>query len=90
MKIKIQKTKTIGGEVYRLSLINEDFYFYSNYKEGDENGNTLMYSRINDKLISDNYFAYGALEDMLESGNYLWISQYLKRSYNNYKKSQNQ
>lgn len=90
MKIKIQKTKTIGGEVYRLSLINEDFYFYSNYKEGDENGNTLMYSRINDKLISDNYFAYGALEDMLESGNYLWISQYLKRCYNNYKKSQNQ
>lgn len=88
MKIKLQKTKTIKGSLYRLSLITEDFYFYSNYREGDENGNTLMYNRITDKLISDNYFAYAALEDILEDGNYLWISQYLKRCYNNYKKSQ--
>ena len=62
MNIKLQKTKTINGNLFRLSLITEDFYFYSNYKEGDENGNTLMYDRKTDKVLSDNYFAYVSLE----------------------------
>jgi hypothetical protein len=87
MKIQIQKTKTIKGSLYRLSLITEDFYFYSNYQEGDENGNTLMYRRSNDGLVSDNYFAYGALEEVLETESYLWVSKYLKKCYNNYIKS---
>ena len=68
MNIKLQKTKTINGNLFRLSLITEDFYFYSNYKEGDENGNTLMYDRKTDKVLSDNYFAYVALEEELEKG----------------------
>lgn len=84
MKIKLQKTKTIKGSLYRLSLITEDFYFYSNYQEGDENGNTLMYMRCNDGLVSDNYFAYGALEEALELNEYLWVSRYLKTCYKNY------
>lgn len=86
MKIKLQKTKTIKGSLYRLSLITEEFYFYSNYQEGDENGNTLMYKRSNDELVSNNYFAYGALEEVLEAESYLWISKYLKRCYINYSK----
>lgn len=81
MKIKLNKTKTINGNLYRLSLITEDFYFYSNYKEGDENGNTLMYDRQTDKLLSDNYHAYTALEDYLETKDYLWVSRYLKSGY---------
>lgn len=84
MKIKLQKTKTIKGSLYRLSLITEDFYFYSNYQEGDENGNTLMYRRSNDQLVSDNYFAYGALEETLADESYIWVSKYLKRCYINY------
>lgn len=84
MKIKLQKTKTIRGSLYRLSLITEDFYFYSNYQEGDENGNTLMYNQKTDDLISDNYFAYTAIEEQLEKQDYLWISRYLKTCYNNY------
>lgn len=87
MKIKLQKTKTIKGSLYRLSLITEEFYFYSNYQEGDENGNTLMYRRSNDELVSNNYFAYGALEEVLEAESYLWVSKYLKRCYTNYIKS---
>jgi hypothetical protein len=87
MKIKLQKTKTISGNLYRLSLITEDFYFYSNYKEGDENGNTLMYDRKTDKMLSSNYFAYIALEEELEKENYLWISRYLKNCYTNYMKN---
>ena len=67
MKIKLQKTKTISGSLYRLSLITEHHYFYSNYQEGDENGNTLMYDRQTDKLIADNYFAYVGLEEILEN-----------------------
>jgi len=51
MKIKLQKTKTIKGSRYRLSLITEDHYYYSNYQEGDENGNTLIYDRKTDKLL---------------------------------------
>lgn len=89
MKIKLQKTKTISGHLYRLSLITEDFYFYSNYKEGDENGNTLMYNRQTDKLLSDNYFAYAALEEQLEKKEYLWISRYLKNCYTKYIKENN-
>jgi hypothetical protein len=87
MKIKLQKTKTISGNLYRLSLITQDFYFYSNYKEGDENGNTLMYDRKTDKMLSSNYFAYIALEEELEKENYLWISRYLKNCYTNYMKN---
>jgi hypothetical protein len=90
MKIKLQKTKTIKGSLYRLSLITEDFYFYSNYQEGDENGNTLMYRRSNDELVSDNYFAYGALEETLSQKNYLWVSKYLKNCYTKYIKANEQ
>lgn len=90
MKIVLQKTKTIKGSLYRLSLITEDFYFYSNYQEGDENGNTLMYRRSNDELVSNNYFAYGALEEVLEAESYLWISKYLKKCYINYIKSKSE
>jgi hypothetical protein len=84
MKIKLQKTKTIKGSRYRLSLITEDHYYYSNYQEGDENGNTLIYDRKTDKLLSDNYFAYSALVECLETNDYIWISRYLKTCYNNY------
>ena len=87
MTIKLQKTKTIKGSVFRLSLITEDFYFYSKYQEGDPNANTIMYRRSNDELLSDNYFAYGALEEALEAESYLWVSKYLKRCYTNYIKS---
>jgi hypothetical protein len=90
MKIILNKTKTINGNLYKLSLINEDFYFYSNYQEGDENGNTLMYDRQTDKLLSDNYFAYTALEDYLEKENYLWVSRYLKNCYTKYIKENKQ
>lgn len=88
MTIVLQKTKTIKGSVFRLSLITEEFYFYSNYKEGDENGNTIMYRRSNDELVSNNYFAYMALEEALEDKSYLWVSKYLKRCYKNYMQEQ--
>lgn len=84
MKIAIPKTCTIQGKLYRLSMITEDFYFYSNYKEPDDNGNTLMFNRITDVLLSDNYFASVALEEELEKKNYLWASRYLTNCYTKY------
>jgi hypothetical protein len=86
IKIKINKTKSIRGKLFRLSLVTENFYFYSNYKDGDENSNTLIYSRSTDQLISNNYFAYEALEDVLSSENYMWASSYLKKCYAKYVK----
>lgn len=86
MMIQLPKTKTIKGSVFRLSLITEDFYFYSCYREGDENGNTVMYRRSNDELVSNNYFAYAALEETLADESYIWVSKYLKRCYINYSK----
>jgi hypothetical protein len=87
MKIKLQKTKTINGELFRLSIITEDYYFYSNYREGDTNANTLMYNRKTDNLISNNYFAYTAIEECLEQKDYTWASKYIVDSYNRFIKA---
>jgi hypothetical protein len=89
MLIKLPKTKTIRGNLFRLSIVAENFYFYSNYKDGDENRNTRMYERHSDKLLSDNYFAYAALEGILEREDYLWVSRYLKNCYTKYMKENN-
>lgn len=86
MRIKLQKTKMIKGQIFRLSLITENHYYYSNYQEADENANTLIYERKTDILLSNNYFAYGALAEELETENYIWVSRYLKNCYNKYLK----
>ena len=49
-----------------------------------------MYDRQTDKLLSDNYHAYTALEDYLEKEEYLWISRYLKNCYTKYMKENEQ
>jgi hypothetical protein len=45
-----------------------------------------MYDRKTDKVLSDNYFAYVALEEELEKEEHVWISRYLKNCYTRYKK----
>jgi len=87
MLIKLPKTKTIKGSLFRLSIITEDFYFYSCYKEGDNNANTIMFRRSDDTLVSNNYFAYTALEAALEEKNYTWASRYIVGAYNRFIKA---
>ena len=81
---------TIDGElgIYHKSLVTPDFTFYSNFDEGDENGNTLMY-RNDGSLVSDNYFANVGLMEELENEdqNYIFIHKnlfdYLEEYRNN-------
>lgn len=57
--------------VYELSLITNDYVYYVNDTESDENACVKMFDK-NNKIISDNYFAYTAyiddLEDILYKG----------------------
>ena len=69
-------------------MVTPEFTFYSNFDEGDENGNTLMY-RNDGSLVSDNYFANEGLMEELqnEDQNYIYIHKnlfdYLEEYRNN-------
>lgn len=52
--------------VYKLSLITNDNVYYVNDKEFDANGVVIMFDK-NNKIISENYFAYTAYVDDLEA-----------------------
>ena len=41
MKIELDKTKERDGKTYHLSLITEDWYFYSDYENNIPKSNTL-------------------------------------------------
>lgn len=64
--------------VYYKGVETKDFIFYCNYKEGDENANTVMYDRKM-KLLSANYFAFTALWDALSKNEYTHLSPYMKK-----------
>jgi len=89
MKIKLQKTKMIKGITYRLSLITEHNYFYSNYSDPDERTNTLMYNRKTDQLISEHFAVLDILEKELETRIYIWASKFLINCYNKYNELHN-
>lgn len=60
---KTWQDETIGD--WSLGFVTSDCFFYCNFKESDTNANTKMYdNKLN--LISDNYFAYEALEEELD------------------------
>lgn len=50
---------------YKLALVTSEFVFYVNEYESDENGCVMMYNKDN-KLISDNYFAFDEYIDTME------------------------
>lgn len=50
---------------YKLALVTNDFVFYVNEHEYDGNGCVMMYDK-NDKLISENYFAFNEYIDTME------------------------
>lgn len=84
MRIKLQKTKMIKGITYRLSLITEHNYFYSNYSDPDERTNTLLYNKKTDELVSEHFSVLDILEKELETKTYLWASKFLINCYNKY------
>jgi len=50
---------------YHRGLETKDFIFFINYQEGDENACIIMYRKSDLSLASDNYFAYGAMFEIL-------------------------
>ena len=53
-----------NGRYYR-ALETKDFIFFVNYQEGDENGCVIMYRKSDFSRLSDNYFAYNDMFELL-------------------------
>jgi hypothetical protein len=71
------RIKTNLGYYYR-ALETEDFVYYVNYQEGDENACVKMYRKSDDSLVSDNYFAYNDMFEVLTENKFTWISRNMK------------
>ena len=69
---------TTLGRYYR-ALETKEFVYYVNYQEGDENASVIMYRKrgAGMELVSDNYFAYGDMFEVLEDKTYTHISRTL-------------
>jgi hypothetical protein len=65
---KIQaNTKRIcnwNGTYYR-AVETKDFIYFVNYREGDDNGNTMMYRKDGLELVCNNYFASNDLFELM-------------------------
>ena len=65
-----------NGRYYK-AVETKDFIFYCNYKEGDDNANTIMF-RKDMTLVSNNYFANVGLMEALAKNEFTRISPYMK------------
>ena len=77
-----QKTITNCIGAYQRAMETDVFVFFVNFKEGDENGNVIMY-RKDEKhldLVSDNYFAHVGLMEEFREGNETWMSPQMKKA----------
>lgn len=64
---------------YHRALKTADHVFYVNYQEGDENACVKMYNYAG-KLISDNYFGYNYMFEVVEDNTYTWASKTMKEN----------
>lgn len=64
--------------MYYKGVETKDYIFYCNYREGDENANTVMFDREMN-LISDNYFAFVGLWGALVKKQYTHLSPTVER-----------
>ncbi len=85
MKIELDKTIERDGKTYHLSLITEDWYFYSNYENNMPKTNTLGFDKNTDEEVAPEH-AYFGLYMHLPKDKHLWISDELKSIYNKMKK----
>tara|TARA_R110002167_G_scaffold7497_6_gene35608 strand:+ start:11892 stop:12179 length:288 start_codon:yes stop_codon:yes gene_type:complete len=90
MKIKIPKTKQFNKQKYQLSLVTEDYCFYSNYKDNNPGSNTLYCDRATNKTVKPinqsqgfgfSGHAYIGLCQILASDKYVWASKKLLSLY---------
>lgn len=76
-----QDTITTEFETYNKFFENDE-HIYFIASDSDETGGTLMYSKPELTLISDNFLAYNSLAEDMESGNYTWLSDDAQYSIN--------
>jgi hypothetical protein len=74
--------KTALGEYHRA--VEGAHIFFVNFEEGDENAQVKMFDRKRN-LVSDNYFAFAELTRVLEETEYNWISDRMKKVWEDYK-----
>ena len=84
MKIELDKTKERDGKTYHLSLITEVWYFYSNYDDHHPNMNTLGFDRHTNEEVEQKH-AYFGLYMYLKNEKHTWISDKLKKIFENVK-----
>ena len=72
-----KRLKYWNGYFYR-ALETELHVYYVNYREGDENACVKIFWKSDNTLLSDNYFAYNSMFELLTEGGYTWISRHMK------------
>lgn len=77
-KIKAKRYQTWLGTYWR-ALETEDFVYFVNFQEGDENACVHMY-RKNMELVSNNYFAYNDMFEVLTENKFTYISPTMKKN----------
>lgn len=78
-----------NGKFHR-GLETKDFIFFANYQEGDENACVIMYRKSDLSLASDNYFAYGAMFEILteKESEITYISPTMKQNLKLHKEAE--
>ena len=70
--------KTVLGDYHRAMETPNHIYFVL-FEECDENNSVKMFNR-NREIVSDNYFAYQAFMEDIETKQYTWVSEKLKEN----------
>jgi len=56
-------------------MVTNEFVFYADYREGDDNGNVVMFDKENGDLISDNYFANQECFELMRKFDFISMSK---------------
>tara|TARA_R110001592_G_scaffold125249_1_gene334781 strand:- start:30787 stop:31071 length:285 start_codon:yes stop_codon:yes gene_type:complete len=94
MKIELDKTKERDGVTYHLSLITEDWYFYSDYKNFNPKTNTLGFDKQTNEECAPEHAYFGLYMYLHNQKNeksshftkIAWISDELNKIYQKVKK----
>lgn len=91
-KVIFPDTKRIVNSLgrYHRSLETNDFIYFTNFQEGDENVCVMMYRKSDLSLVSNNYFAYNDMFELLteRDGEITYISKTMKYNFKLYKEAE--
>lgn len=76
---------------YHRALETEDFIYFVNFQEGDENACVMMYRKSDLSLVSNNYFAYNDMFELMteREGEITYISKTMKYNLKLHKEVEN-